>query len=285
VSARARWLALGFVLALALVDTAGFLAMHRAGLAARWMGVEDLASDARDADWDLERGVRELDLADVLEMMRDVMDEVPRVGAGPGAMDADVIRTHVAEGGGLECGDMACLLADSVVNEGGRVRLVTLMRNPGDPWDVHVVAEAEVDGRWVVFDPTFNVTYEIGGRPVGALEVSETLMGRERARVDAVFHGEVAYPVRLGDYYIDWRPLFDNVFVWSPGTSAKWAAVPPVRWWTGPVLYYQSDSVVSVAHLGVLDNLYAVIVLLIPIVLVVLVVVLSAAAWFLRRTS
>ncbi|MEO1994686.1 MAG: hypothetical protein ABGZ17_05365, partial [Planctomycetaceae bacterium] len=134
----------------------------------------------------------------------------------------------------------------------------------GDRYETHVVVEVQHDGHWTVYDPTFNVTYARNGRDLGADELASAVYNGQIAEVRPVFHGDVRYPARIENYYTDWRPLFNNVFIpdWSR-REHRLARFPPFRYWHGPVAYYR-DDLGSTSHIDAANTALFVFLVIVP---------------------
>ncbi len=174
-----------------------------------------------------------------VEIMEKVMNFVPRQERFD-SFDPVITYQHVQNGGGLACSGMANLYSASLSSNGFEHRQILLMRNPFGIYDTHTLIEVFQDGRWVIYDPTFNVSYKIKNRLIGAQDISETLHGGSFYEVIPVFYGEVAYPVRLETYSMNWLPLYNNVFVMEHFNVGLLQRLPPFRYWFGPTLYWQS---------------------------------------------
>lgn len=145
--------------------------------------------------------------------------------------------------------------------------------------DLHVTTELRVDDRWVVYDPTFHVTFEKDGVQLGAVDIHRELL--ENGAVDVLprFHGAVAHPTRLEGYYVHWRPLYNHVLHFSEGAETAWAPLPPFRYWWGPRWYFlegQEGEGLWYGRLG--DRVYFAVVVVLPLLLLVL--ALAAAGWW-----
>lgn len=145
-----------------------------------------------------------------------------------------------ASGVPLSCGAMAQILHDALSAVGCRTRTVQLVSGLFWPHDTHVLIEAYIGNRWIAFDPTFHVTYQSEGRILNVSEIASLIRNNKAPAVQAVWHGEREYGVRIEDYYLDWHLLFSNAYV-ECGTKTFIGAVPPLRWWLGPVRYFFGD--------------------------------------------
>jgi len=147
-----------------------------------------------------------------------------------------------------------------------------------DSNDTHVTVEVFAGGQWVIADPTFHVGFERRGALVSAQTIAQSLHDGSSAEIRPRFYGPVKYPPRLEGYYVDWRMLFNNVFVpdRDPATPGLWAKIPPFRYWWGPVMYYQKISNLSYDHLILQHRLYLTLVVLLPLTLLGIACVVAA---------
>ena len=150
-------------------------------------------------------------------------------------------------GKGLSCGSLSYILKDALSLLCIPSRTIQLYKSDFSE-DTHVVVEAFVSGKWIVFDPTFNVTYENETGPLGIAQIQDRLSDKGPTSVQPVFHGSRRYPASLDNYYMDWRPLFSNAYVFdiseSHGLISK---LPPFRYWKGPQKYVFGDKTVLFA--------------------------------------
>ena len=274
---------LGVCFSLCVLDAAGFLWLRHRTMANRFVAASTFDEIARpngrlDAPQPL---AADLEGDDPVELMRLVMNRVHKIERSP-MRDAASLYAHVQSGGGLTCGGMAALLDHTLRANHIPSRVVQLQRHLLDRFDTHVVVEALMDGEWIILDPTFNVTYEIDGRRLGAEEMARGVRSGAITRVQPHFHGDVVYPARLDEYYTDWRPLFNNVFLCQPPEDGNLCRkLPPLRYWYGPVTYYLADAG-SAEHLKLCDDLYFVLAVVFPISMGVLLTAI-AVSWLIRR--
>lgn len=255
------------LIACVLVEYAGIQVLRSVGIVARYVPVPEFRSVhpvCPELNSEFDRQTRRvLRGASPLALMQRVMDEVGCVESTP-ATDVRGLLEHVRADGGLTCGGMATVLNYTCRLNGLRSRTIQLQRHLGDRYETHVVVEVWHNDRWTVFDPTFNVTYARDGRDLGADELAAAVYNGQIAEVRPVFHGAVRYPARIEDYYTDWRPLFNNVFIpdWSRRTH-RLARFPPFRYWHGPVVYYRND-VGSTRHIDAANNALFVFLVIVP---------------------
>lgn len=150
-------------------------------------------------------------------------------------------------GKGLSCGSLSYILKDALSLLDIPSRTIQLYKSDFSE-DTHVVVEAFISGKWIVFDPTFNVTYENETGPLGIAQIQDRLSEQGPTSVQQVFHGSRRYPASLDNYYMDWRPLFSNAYVFdineSHGLISKF---PPFRYWKGPQKYVFGDKTILFA--------------------------------------
>ncbi len=166
-----------------------------------------------------------------------LMNQASAAGAGaPHDVGAPYATLEYARnGGGVLCGDLSLLYHNVLAAAGHRSRIVHLWRTPLHALDTHVTTEVLVNGRWVVYDPTFHVSFERDGRLLGAAEIHEALRRGEHDAVRPLFRGPVRYPERLDD---GWRTLFTNVVISVDESSGLLSRIPPFRYWWGPRVRY-----------------------------------------------
>lgn len=272
-------------LSLACLDGLAIWWMRDNGTEARFVVVDDLAEV--DPPQSFERGsagfAEEFPGSDPLEILASVMNSVESAGEGPSG-DCRRALEHVQGGGGLLCAGMATLYAAALHDAGYRVRIVSLRRNFFDRYDSHTTVEVYLDGGWRLIDPTFGISWVRDGRILDAWQVRTAVLNGDRASVSIVSHGDYAYPASLGEYNMDWAPLFNNVRVYASGESdpslrGKAAKFPPIRYWIGPRYYLQFDPNHPPSPLVRYHNgLYAAFVLVIPVTIGVLFVAAALLA-------
>ncbi len=76
----------------------------------------------------------------------------------------------MVEGG--DCGAFSAVLARALQQAGLEVRIAQM--KVGEVWGGHIFVEADIDGRWVAFDPLYDLTYR---RPDGRLASFEDIHG------------------------------------------------------------------------------------------------------------
>lgn len=268
-------------LGLVLLAGAGLLLWHLQvhGVAVRLIVVERLADvvpqpfGAQDADL----LAREFPGRDPAELLRAVMNGVTRVGPDPRGGVRQFLE-HAKAGGGLVCFGMAHLYAAAAQGNGLQARTIALSRNLGDRYDAHTTVEVRHEGRWVLFDPTFNVSFARDGILLGAEEIQKAFLDGTFPAIAPVFYGPVRYPARLEAGSLPWLPLFNNVFVLDAqrGVLAK---LPPLRYWLGPRIYVKALPGHPNEHVRFVNTLYWASSAFLPL-LGLAMLVLSALSWW-----
>lgn len=174
----------------------------------------------------------------VSAILRWTLNQATAVGDPGPVRGARAIYHLASEGQGLVCSQMAVLFQAALRSRGHMAREVRLARSLLSEQDTHVTVEVLVDGRWVIYDPTFHVTFQQDGRLLGSAEIHQAILEGQDSDIRPVFHGPVAYPARLDSYYMDWRPLFNNVLLFSKGEDDTLSRIPPFRYWLGPRWHY-----------------------------------------------
>ena len=233
-----RLVFLGLVLLLASGVLLWHLRAH--GMVIRLVPVERLSAvvPSPSEEEELKVMAREFRGKEPVVLLSQVMNRVERVGPDPKGGAAQYLE-HAKAGGGLVCYGMAHLYAAAARGNGLQARIIGLSRNLGDRYDSHTTVEIRQDGRWAIFDPTFNVSFARDGVLLGAEEIQQALLEGTLQTIVPIFYGPVKYPARLETYYMHWLSLFNNVFVLDVG-GTRLAKLPPIRYWFGPRIYVKT---------------------------------------------
>jgi len=206
--------------------------------------------------------------------------------------DPSALLKHVEAGGGTVCSGMAVLYHHALAAVKVTSRLVTLQRNVFDMGDSHSTVEVLLDGRWVMFDPTFGISITSGdGRLLSAQEVHGALMMANGRGIRPVFYPPGLYPARLDTYYMGYLALYNNVFVLDPGTASPLGHVPVLGRYLTRRLYYEKAGSESVAHLEFTRKFLALAVIVFPAITLIVLAMLSVrglqavrrAHWMMRK--
>lgn len=201
-------------------------------------------------------------------ILRWTMELAPAIGNPGSGTTARQAYALARAGKGLACGQMASLFEHALVARGHQARRIQLVRSLFANEDTHVTVEVLDGDRWILYDPTFHVSFQHQDRLIGAADIHEALLKGQSRQIQPVFYGEVRYPARLGDYYVHWRPLFNNVFVASDGGTAFWHRLPPFRYWMGPQWhYYNALNERPLWHAEAISDFYFLFTVVLPLMI------------------
>ena len=93
----------------------------------------------------------------IVFVLRWVMDHVNSAAFDSSTSPKEAFQ-RAQEGQGLSCGSMTLLFVAAVRAAGYTARRVQLVRSVLNNTDTHVTVEVLLNGRWVIFDPTFNTS-------------------------------------------------------------------------------------------------------------------------------
>jgi len=268
---------LGMIIAILLaVDIAGILLLREYSFV-RYVSLAHFQdADSSQTTYDGDRsGLRPLNNDKrAIVLLQEVMNKVKKIGPIPPG-DINAIIRQVSGGEGVACGGMAELYHYNLYEHGIKARIIQLQRDVGNKYDSHVTVEVYLNNRWVIFDPTFNVSYEKDGVLIGAQEIHQSLIDGTFNRIRPIFYGEVAYPARLDKYYMHWLSLYDNIFVPVNAKSAWLGKFPPFRYWYGPLCYYPEDGRSHDYHLQLHNKTYFIVVVVLPTALIGLILLFA----------
>ena len=180
---------------------------------------------------------------DPREILQSVMNHVQKVESGSRYLAQD-IWNHTKNGGGALCAQMATLYGAALDQKGISFRIVSIARALNTR-DSHTTIEVRDGENWVLFDPTFNVSFRKNDKLLGAQDIHNDFLKGRPEQIEPVFYGEVNYPSRLENYYVNWLALYNNVQVYSQENISVISRLPPMRYWTGPKAYYQEGNSAS----------------------------------------
>jgi len=205
------------------------------------------------------------------------------VGASAGGWSASALDAYqgAQEGRALSCDSMSRVFVAAARAEGFTARSVQLVRTVLNSKDTHVTAEVRLNNGWVIFDPTFNVSFARDGRLLGVQEMHEALLDGSGAGITPVFYGEVRYPARLQHYYLDWMPLYNNVFILEAGHHGLFARMAPFRFWLGPRWVYLESQPTALWQWSLANQDYVLYTVLLPMLATALSIgLLCSTTWF-----
>jgi len=219
-----------------------------------------------------------------LGALRWTMDQVHTTLNHSRHREPEELLKFAAKGGGVLCYGMAVLFQYVLSALGINSRILILYSNLFNSSEIHATVEALLDGKWVVFDPTFHISFtDKDNKLLSALDIRENIFTGRFRDINIIYYGEVAYPIRVEKYYINIFLMFNNIFVLDQGNLNFLAMIPPLRYWYGPKLYYQKLALESDQHLRFWQWIYLIIVLLIPnclIIIVILFIISNAQGGF-----
>ncbi len=201
--------------------------------------------------------------------------------------DPIAILNHIQSGGGVICSNLAIVLRSALATQQIPSRKVWLMRNMLDTKDTHVTVEVLLKGKWVLLDPTFNLSFtNPQGELLSAQEVHNALLRGESNNIKIKEYGQGKYPLQLKDYYIHFLPLFNNVFVVEPNKGSFWYYLPKVGVVSSLTLYYEHSDQLSNEHLQNLQSFHLLWGQILPFLnLLLLGVILYQLRGFLRQRA
>jgi hypothetical protein len=176
------------------------LSIHNAGFATRYQPLSRTAVPLSPP------GAEEQALA----LLARTMDSVSKVERNFFPTDFHDLRQWVKTRGVL-CGGMAHLYHGYLDQAGIPNRIVHFATDLTLPTVTHVTVEVALDGRWVLLDPTFHLRFWHDGRPLGARDLMNLYYRHKIDEVEEEFLGDVSYPPRADNYYIDYRLLPQHV--------------------------------------------------------------------------
>ena len=174
------------------------------------------------------------------------------------------------QGGVLNCNGMAELFLHALHLQKIPARKVFINTNFGDFYSSHTLIEVLQDGKWVIFDPTFHVSFLYKQTLLGVQEMVELIKSGNYTEIKPLFYGQVRYPIRLETYPIHWLSLYNNILIFD---AQNWSSHSKLykltfgfflRYWIGPCMFYYAPSGLN-SYLDLLNTLYLCATCLIPL--------------------
>lgn len=170
---------------------------------------------------------------------------------------------------GHNCNDMSELFLHALRKQGYKARKLFVVKSIGDQHVTHTLVEVFENNKWVIYDPTFNVSFEKNGQLLGAIEISKSLLDGSFGQIKPIFYGNVVYPARLETYPIYWLAHFNNVLMFKHHNySSSWFIRNTfqliTRYWQGPVLYYFSPTGKPNDYLELINWFYFIFTFILP---------------------
>ncbi len=186
-----------------------------------------------------------------------------------GAEDPVALLKAVEAGKATLCGGMAAIFQHVLAAVGMQSRTVLLQSSIFNPYDAHTTVEVKLNGKWVIMDPTFHVTFTgPEGNWLSAQEIRNKMFSAVQHDIKINFHGDVTYPIRLENYYLSVLHCFNNVFIIANSKSMMLLKLPPLRYWFGPKQFFQKLPLESASHLVVMQQCYYVTSVILPMLIV-----------------
>lgn len=263
------------ILLIAAIDIAGIYALQRSGTFVRFdpasrAEFRELSEPLIPGDVEFYRSEIEAVPAEPGPTLQWVMNQVGGVSDTPSGVSSPEALRLARGGEGLWCGPMARMFRDAARAQGLRALTVQLWSSVLAPQHHHVTTEVWVDGRWIIYDPSFHTSFEMDGRLLGVADIHASLYDGTYSQIEPRFHGEVRYPARLDDYYVNWLPLYSHAFIMENASPPLWARIPPLRYWFGPRQRYLTEAGGSSLHAAAVSDFYLLFVVILPSVLLAL---------------
>jgi hypothetical protein len=136
-------------------------------------------------------------------------------------------------GKALTCRDLSLLYGFMLNLVGFNVRHIVVSRSLFDIWDSHSIVEVwdERRRKWILSDPTFNVSFKKNGEYLSSDEVYDLIHSGDYDSIKVLHGHPTKYEYSLKKYYISYFSLFNNLFYIShinpKSTVLKYS---PLRW-------------------------------------------------------
>ena len=180
----------------------------------------------------------------VIAILQWIMNQVKKVEPEESNSPYKILINAQKENKGALCSGMARIFFESLTVSGLPARLILLNRNIFDNYDSHVTVEVFINGKWRIYDPTFNVSFKNSNNDdkLSAQEISKLLVSGKSNEIIPVFYGNVAYPPRLENFYINYYSVCNNVFVIQNVPKHFFYKLPIFHYLKGTVLAYQKNG-------------------------------------------
>ncbi len=215
------------------------------------------------------------------------MNQVKKVSKNSVKKDPEKLLKSVKAGEGALCYQMSLLYLNALAAINLPARRLFLTSNL---WggDTHSIVEVLWDSKWIVMDPTFGVYFsnKITGDLLSAQDIKEYLFNGNYSRIQSNFIvGDVQYPARLEKYYMNFLPLYNNVFVENYKNDISFLLwLPPLRYWLGSKMYYQKIAGESDKHIKFVQRIYFDFTVIVPsIILFVAAITFVKASGLLKK--
>jgi len=114
----------------------------------------------------------------------------------------------------LTCRDLSLLYGFMLNSVGYNVRHIVVSRSLFDIWDSHSIVEVwdERRGKWILSDPTFNISLKNNGEYLSSDEVYDLIHSGNYDSIKVLHGHPTKYEYSLEKYYISYFSLFNNLF-------------------------------------------------------------------------
>ena len=220
----------------------------------------------------------------VITVLKWTMNQVDKIETEGRKTPYAIVVSAKKENKGALCSGMASIFHEALALLKIKARRISLYRNTFNIYDSHASVKVFLNGKWQIYDPTFNTSYKSlinSSHLMSAQEMKDALVKGNFNKIKPVFYGETAYPARLETYYMHYLPLYNNVFIPTQTAKSFWKKLPPIRYFYGPQCVYQEDSngPGGCYHIGLQQSMYFVFVVLLPVVIEVIALALILCIW------
>jgi hypothetical protein len=133
----------------------------------------------------------------------------------------------------LTCSDLSLLYGFMLNLVGFDVRHIVVSRSLFDIWDSHSMVEVwdERRSKWILSDPTFNVSFEKNGEYLSSDQVYDLIHSGNYDSIKVLHGHSTKHEYSLEKYYISYFSLFNNLFYISHiGPKLAVLKYSPWRW-------------------------------------------------------
>ncbi len=146
-----------------------------------------------------------------LAILTRTMNSVSKIEGGFRPIEFNALRQWVKTHGVL-CGGMAHLYHGYLDRAGIPNRIVHFASSSAPSANTHVTVEVALNEKWVLLDPTFHVRFWHNGQALSARDLMNLYYRHESNQIKAQFLGDVRYPARIEEYYINYFLLTQNLY-------------------------------------------------------------------------
>ena len=208
----------------------------------------------------------------VIAVLRWTMNQVDKIEPEGRKTPYAILVSAKKENKGALCSGMASIFHEALVLLKIKARKIVLYRDIFNIYHSHASVEVFLNGKWQIYDPTFNISYKSminSSHLMNAQEMKDAFVKGSFNKIKPIFYGETAFPARLETYYMHYLFLYNNIFILDQTADSFWQKLPPLRYFYGAVYVYQEDStgMGGCWHIGLQQSMYFVFVALLPVVI------------------